>query len=123
MPALSASNSTSSNTGSATSTSTATATAPLDKLKELKRRLLVTLLTVIFYYYPSLLTTALSLFECYHIDPVSPQNGQYYPGQVRGCIMAQLLYIANRVCDDTTQRLCFFYKDLWQCKPERSTPT
>ena len=79
MPVLSAPNSTASNTSSATSISTATATAPQNKLKELKRRLLVTLLTVIFYYYPSLLTTALSLFECYHIDPVNPQEGQFYP--------------------------------------------
>lgn len=49
------------------------------KLAELKRRLLVALLTVTFYYYPSYLTTALSLFECYHIDPTSQQAEQYYP--------------------------------------------
>lgn len=49
------------------------------KLAELKRRLLVALLTVTFYYYPSYLTTALSLFECYHIDPTSQQLEQYYP--------------------------------------------
>ena len=45
---------------------------------ELQRRLRITALTVIFYYYPSVLTTALSLFQCYHIDPRSPQPGQMY---------------------------------------------
>ncbi|DBA86046.1 TPA: hypothetical protein ACH3X1_005573 [Trebouxia sp. C0004] len=43
---------------------------------ELQRRLLVTLLTVLFFYYPSLLTTILSLFACYRIDASSP-NGAY----------------------------------------------
>ena len=46
---------------------------------ELRRRLLVTFVTVIFYYYPSLLTTSLSLFACYRIDPLEAQMGQYYP--------------------------------------------
>lgn len=45
---------------------------------ELQRRLRITALTVIFDYYPSVLTTALSLFQCYHIDPSTPQPGQMY---------------------------------------------
>ncbi|KAL0052667.1 hypothetical protein WJX82_005691 [Trebouxia sp. C0006] len=43
---------------------------------ELQRRLLVTLLSVLFFYYPSLLTTILSLFACHRIDPSSP-TGTY----------------------------------------------
>jgi len=46
---------------------------------ELKRRLLVTLLTVIFYYYPSLLSTSLSLFACYRIDASYPSSAVAYP--------------------------------------------
>ena len=45
----------------------------------LKRRLLVTLLTVIFYYYPSLLSTSLSLFACYQIDASYPSSAIAYP--------------------------------------------
>ena len=50
---------------------------------ELQRRLRITALTVIFYYYPSLLTTTLSLFQCYHIDPRRPQPGQMYFGNAK----------------------------------------
>lgn len=46
---------------------------------DLKRRLLVTLLTVIFYYYPSLLSTSLSLFACYRIDASYPSSAVAYP--------------------------------------------
>ena len=48
-------------------------------------RLCVMLLSVIFYYYPSLLTTILSLFACYSIDPATPGNDELYPeyAQVR----------------------------------------
>lgn len=46
---------------------------------ELKRWLLVTLLTVIFYYYPSLLSTSLSLFACYRIDASYPSSSVAYP--------------------------------------------
>ncbi|DBB05192.1 TPA: hypothetical protein ACH3X3_010435 [Trebouxia sp. C0006] len=46
---------------------------------ELKRRLLVTLVTVIFYYYPSLLSTSLSLFACYRIDASYPSSAVAYP--------------------------------------------
>ena len=34
----------------------------------LAQRMLVTLLTLLFYYYPSILTSTLSLFTCYHLD-------------------------------------------------------
>ena len=46
----------------------------------------VTLLLVLFYYYPSLLTTILSLFACIPIDPAYyPLPGELYPqyAQVR----------------------------------------
>ena len=48
-------------------------------------RLCVTVLSVIFYYYPSLLTTILSLFACYPIDPATPGSDELYPqyAQVR----------------------------------------
>lgn len=46
---------------------------------ELWRRLQVTLLEVTFYYYPSLLTTVLSLFSCFRIDPV---DGGYHNAKV-----------------------------------------
>ena len=46
---------------------------------ELSSRMLVTLLSVLFYYYPSLLTTILSLFACYRIDPEFPAADELYP--------------------------------------------
>ena len=49
------------------------------RLADLRRRLLVTLLSVLFYYYPSLLTTVLSLFACFTIDPAKPSSSQLYP--------------------------------------------
>ncbi len=39
---------------------------------ELTNRLGVTLLKVVYFYYPSLLATILSLFACYPIDPATP---------------------------------------------------
>lgn len=53
------------------------------KLADLRRRLLVTLLSVLFYYYPSLLTTVLSLFACFQIDPAKPTSNQVYPQNAR----------------------------------------
>ena len=50
---------------------------------ELRRRLLVTLLTVIFFYYPSLLTATLSLFTCYRIDASAPSSSIHYPDHLR----------------------------------------
>ncbi len=47
---------------------------------ELRQRLLVTLLSVLFYYYPSLLTNAWSLFACYKVDRLS---GVAYPENSR----------------------------------------
>ena len=46
---------------------------------ELQRRLLVSLLTVTFYYYPSLLTATLSLFTCHSIDPITSNPGTVDP--------------------------------------------
>ena len=53
------------------------------RLAELRRRLLVTLLSVLFYYYPSLLTTILSLLACYRIDPSTPASGELYSEYAR----------------------------------------
>ena len=38
--------------------------------------MLITFLSSLIYYYPSLVTTILSLFSCYRIDHLSP--GQLY---------------------------------------------
>lgn len=43
----------------------------------LQRRLLITLLTAVFYFYPSLLTSILSLFACYHLDDRSTNAAAY----------------------------------------------
>ncbi|DBA80681.1 TPA: hypothetical protein ACH3X1_007922 [Trebouxia sp. C0004] len=53
---------------------------------KLGRRILVSLLTVIFYYYPSILTTTLSLFTCYRLDTLATFNK--YPGNVRTFALA-----------------------------------
>lgn len=50
---------------------------------ELRRRLLITLLEVLFFYFPSLLTTTLNLFACFHIDPSGAASAQYHNAQVR----------------------------------------
>ena len=52
--------------------------------------MLITLLEVLFYYYPSLLTTTLSLFACFHIDPSGSANSQYHNAQV--CASQYVLY-------------------------------
>ena len=52
--------------------------------------MLITLLEVLFYYYPSLLTTTLSLFACFHIDPSGSANSQYHNAQV--CASLYVLY-------------------------------
>ncbi len=44
-------------------------------LQVLGRCMLITLLTALFYYYPSLLATTLSLFACYRLDRVTPLDG------------------------------------------------
>ena len=54
---------------------------------ELQRRLLVTLLSVLFFYYPSLLTTILSLFTCYRIDRSSPTGTYPQFARVSACLM------------------------------------
>lgn len=53
----------------------------------LHRRLLVTLLLVLTYFFPSLLTAALSLFACYRIDRLTA--GLFYSQNYR--VRAQLL--------------------------------
>ena len=50
-----------------------------NRLAELRRRMVVTALCVTFYFYPSLLTTVLSLFSCFRIDPSRPAANQLYP--------------------------------------------
>ena len=74
------------------STSSTVTTAPpqispllASRHAELRRRLLVTLVTVSFYCYPSLLTTSLSLFAYYRIDPLEAQMGQSYPQNAQAC--------------------------------------
>lgn len=104
--------------GSTTSTVTASPappqTTPLlsSRHAELRRRLLVTLVTVSFYYYPSLLTTSLSLFACYRIDPLEAQMGQSYPLNAQACpstfyvlqvqtcglVMSHYMYICVEKC-------------------------
>ncbi|DBA96201.1 TPA: hypothetical protein ACH3X3_002401 [Trebouxia sp. C0006] len=49
---------------------------------ELTNRLWVTLLKVVYFYYPSLLTTILSLFACYPIDPAA-YGSELYPQYVQ----------------------------------------
>ena len=61
---------------------------------ELQRRLLVTLLSVLFFYYPSLLTTILSLFACYRIDPSSPTGAYPQFARVSTCLMCYT-YVTN----------------------------
>lgn len=113
---LSTSTSSVSNASSATSTSGPSGTASHSKQAELKRRLLVTLLTVIFYYYPSLLTTALSLLECYHIDPVSLEEGQFYPQNAKVDLTPCITFLRNLVLRAhdawTTQPVCYTIKQL-----------
>ena len=55
------------------------------RLAELHNRLHITLLSVMFYYYPSVLTTTLSLFACYRIDAARSASDELYPefAQVR----------------------------------------
>ncbi|DBB03637.1 TPA: hypothetical protein ACH3X3_010969 [Trebouxia sp. C0006] len=48
---------------------------------KLGRRILVSLLTVVFYYYPSTLTNTLSIFTCYRLD--TPATLKKYPGNAR----------------------------------------
>lgn len=57
---------------------------PLNNRAGLQRRLLVTVLTVTFYYYPGVLTTTLSLFLRYPLDSFSinakyPHKAQVMP--------------------------------------------
>ncbi len=82
---------------------------------ELQRRLLVTLLSVLFFYYPSLLTTILSLFACYRIDPSSPTGAYPQFARVSACLMCctQVTKLAVHTCKPDHQvfwhilMLCF----------------
>lgn len=70
---------------------------------ELGWRLLVTLLAVIFYYYPSLLTATLSLFTCYPIDPSSPGQAIAYPHHLH----KQLFPVLTFHCPSTSFHFIF----------------
>ena len=59
---------------------------------ELQRRLLVTLLTAIFYFYPSLLTATLSLFTCYRIDHSNPSQAIAYPQHLQASKILTFLH-------------------------------
>ena len=63
------------------------------RLAELHNRLRITVLSVLFYYYPSVLTTILSLFACYRIDPATPASDELYPqfAKVRILVTTSLL--------------------------------
>ena len=51
---------------------------------ELNSRMLFTLLSVLIYYYPGLLTIILSLFACHHIDPEFPADDEVNPPSCSG---------------------------------------
>ena len=52
----------------------------------LQRRMLVTLLVLVFYFYPSVLTTTLSLFTCYRLDRETDAV-QYYENTNPGVML------------------------------------
>ncbi len=55
----------------------------ISKSEELKRRFLVTVLVVAFYYYPNLVTDALSFFACYDVDRLGSLGLVPYPENSR----------------------------------------
>ena len=60
--------------------------SPAHPREALQQRMLVTLLTVTFYYYPSILTTTLRLFTCYQLDTPSDAVKYYDNARVRFCL-------------------------------------
>ena len=56
----------------------------IKRSEDIRRRLLVTLLVVGFYYYPSLVIDALSFFACFNVD----RSGRdvMYPDTLRVCV-------------------------------------
>jgi len=77
---------------------------------ELTNRLWVTLLKVVYFYYPSLLATILSLFACYPIDPAT-YGSELYPkyAQVRRPMSNQCIRChasSGCMCLDHRQQLC-----------------
>ena len=83
---------------------------------ELKRRLLVTLLTVIFYYYPSLLSTSLSLFACYRIDASYPSSDVAYPQNLQAS-QAMLLEFCCVPEHPISANACHALSLLLDCQP------
>lgn len=92
----------------------------------LQRRLLVTLLTAFFYFYPGLLTTTLSIFACYQLD-YQPSNSVPYPLNARvglctaccgvfvlvhdsenQCTALQAVMLAHLTSQYSSSMLCFF---------------
>ena len=63
---------------------------------KLGRRILVSLLTVVFYYYPSTLTNTLSIFTCYRLD--TPATLKKYPGNARVSPVLDSLVLMQRGC-------------------------
>lgn len=55
----------------------------IKRSEDIRRRLLVTLLVVGFYYYPSLVIDALSFFACYTVDQTG--SDVMYPDTLRVC--------------------------------------
>ena len=58
----------------------------MSRSEDLKCRSLVTVLVVAFYYYPNLVTDALSFFACYNVDPGSRSADGAYAAKAKvGC--------------------------------------
>lgn len=81
---------------------------------ELTNRLCVTLLKVVFFYYPSLLATILSLFACYPIDPAN-YGSELYPwyAQVRKVLSHPCHASSGRMYLDHKQGSSFALTCLW----------
>jgi len=54
---------------------------------ELQRRMLVTLLAVLFFYFPSIFTTTLAFFTCYRLDSAATYAA--YPGNAKASFTCQ----------------------------------
>lgn len=56
--------------------------------QDLRRRLLICLLEVSFYYYPSLMATTFSLYSCFTMDPAPSSKTLFSSAQVSSCMTA-----------------------------------
>ena len=72
------------------------------KGSSLQCRMLVTLLTVLFYYFPSILTTTLSLFTCYRLD--RPATFANYPGNAQVSLHVAMTVYENEGVNACTVR-------------------